>query len=119
MLYFSCYSRFFALNSYYFLCMNGLYLTYVTGIFNLNSTGSMRFNYLYYEPFLYGLILYFDKTLPKTSENDQIIFAAYCLYTLQIFIKYIIFMTSVINQLTSYLNIPFIRVKDKKQTKQE
>ena len=119
MLYFSSYSRFFALNSYYFLCMNGLYLTYVTGIFNLNSTGGMRFNYLYYEPFLYGLILYFDKTLPKNSENDQIIFAAYCFYTLQIFIKYIIFMTSVINQLTSYLNIPFIRVKDKKQTKQE
>ena len=99
--------------------MNGLYLTYVTGIFNLNSTGSMKFNYWYYEPFLYGIILYLDWTMPKTPDNDQILFAAYCLYTLQIFIKYLFFMSSVINQLTSHLNIPFIRVKDKKQTKQE
>ena len=99
--------------------MNGLYLTYVTGIFNLNSTGSMKFNWLYYEPTIYAIILYFDATLPKTTENANILVGAYLVYTLQIFIKYICFMSSVINQLTTHLNIPFIRVKDKKQVKQQ
>lgn len=119
MLYFSSYSRFFAENSFWFLCMNGLYLTYVTGIFNLNSTGSMKFDWLFFEPVFYIVILYSDATLPNTTENNDMILGAYYFYTLQIFIKYICFMSSVINQLTTHLNIPFIRVKDKKQVKQQ
>ena len=97
--------------------MNGLYLTYVTGIFNLNSTASMRYNYLFFEPIVYLVIVYLDYTLPKSAENNQLILGFYALFVLSTFTKYIIFMRSVIDQLTRHLNIPFIRVKEKKQVK--
>lgn len=62
MLWGSSKSQFFNEYSAYFIILVGLYLTYVTAIFNLNSTADMRFNYLFYEPFLYGAIIYADHT---------------------------------------------------------
>ena len=119
MLYCSSVSRFWPQYPYYFLCMNGLYLTYVTGIFNLNSTASMRFNYLFAEPIVYLLIVYLDYTLAISTETNQLVLGLYAAFVLSTFIKYIIFMRSVVNQLTKHLNIPFIRVKEKKSVKSE
>lgn len=53
--------------------LNGLYLTYVTAIFNLNSTASMRFNWLFYEPLLWAAIIYADYT--KLLDSQQLIYA--------------------------------------------
>ena len=117
MLYGSSYSRFWTAYPYYFLCMNGLYLTYVTGIFNLNSTASMRFHYLFGEPIIYLLVLYLDYIIPVSADSNKLVLGFYAIYVLSTFIKYIIFMNSVVNQLTSHLGIPFIRVKDKKLVK--
>ena len=43
MMYFSSYSRFFSHNVFFYICMNGLFLLYVNGIYNLNSTAGMKF----------------------------------------------------------------------------
>ena len=104
-------SRFWLQYPYYFLCMNGLYLTYVTAIFNLNSTANMRYNYLFAEPIVYMVIVYLDYTLPTSTESNQLVLGLYVTFVLSTFIKYIIFMRSVVNQLTQHLDIPFIRVK--------
>ena len=104
-------SRFWPQYPYYFLCMNGLYLTYVTAIFNLNSTASMPYNYLFAEPIVYMVIVYLDYTLPTSTESSQLVLGLYVTFVLSTFIKYIIFMRSVVNQLTQHLEIPFIRVK--------
>ena len=60
MFYCSKYSRFFKQCPLAFIAMNGLFLTYVTGYFNLNSTASMKFDCLYFWPFFYAGALYID-----------------------------------------------------------
>jgi len=37
--------------------MNGIFLLYANGIFNLNSTAGMKFNWFYFEPYVFlGII---------------------------------------------------------------
>lgn len=43
-----------------FLVLCGFYLTYVTAIFNLNSTAGAKYNWLFFEPFVFFAIVYFD-----------------------------------------------------------
>lgn len=94
-----------------FILINGLFMTYVTGIFNLNSTAGMQFNWNFIEPYLYAVIIALDvfKVLPYAALS-----ISYQLFALWIIGNYLVFMYDVINQLTTYLNIPFIRVMDKK-----
>ena len=60
MMFFSSYSRFFSTGTFYFIVMNGLFLTYVTGYFNLNSTAGMKFDCLYGWPLLFFGLLAVD-----------------------------------------------------------
>ena len=110
MLWASSKSQFFEAYAAYFIILVGLYLTYVTAIFNLNSTADMKFNWRFYEPILYGAIIYadFNKLLP----SDQLVYL-YVFFFAQTLLKYILFMTSVITQLTDYLQINFITVGGK------
>ena len=80
MLYTSSFSRFWSKYPYYFLVMNGLYLTYVTGIFNLNSTASMTFNYMFVEPIIYSVIIYLDCVLPESTENNLLVLSFYAIF---------------------------------------
>jgi len=110
MLYSSSFSRFFDDQPFYFIVLNGLYLTYVTAIFNLNSTASMRFNWLFYEPLLWAAIIYADHS--QLLDSKQLIYA-YGLFFVQTLLKWVLFMSSVISQLTSYLDINFVTVGGK------
>lgn len=94
-----------------FVLINGLFMTYVTGIFNLNSTASMTFNWHFWEPYFYAVIIAFDvfRVLPYAAIS-----ISYQLFALWIIINYLVFMYDVIQQLTSYLEIPFITVMKKK-----
>jgi len=112
MLYFSCYSQFWFQYTFLFLIMHGLYLLYVTGIFNLNSTAGMRFNPYFVEPYVFAAVLYLDVQGALSTEQQAL---AYVLYVAMIFIKYLLFMRSVVSQLTAYLGINFVTVKSKKQ----
>lgn len=60
MLFISSYSVFFKQYTYMFIVVNGLFLTYVTGHYNLNSTGSMKFNWVFYDPYIFAFIIYLD-----------------------------------------------------------
>ena len=86
-------SQFFNDYTAYFIIMCGFYLTYVTAIFNLNSTADMPFNWFFYEPFLYGGIIYADffRMLPA-----HILVYLYAFFLAQTLFKYVLFMTSVI-----------------------
>ena len=88
--------------------MNGLYLTYVTGYFNLASTASMKFDYLYFWPFFYMGALYLDSAELLDSEKCKIM---YGLYTLWLIKSYLSFMWSVVKQLCAYQGLSFVRVK--------
>jgi hypothetical protein len=40
--------------------LNGLFLLYVNGIYNLSSTAGMQFDWLFAEPFVFAFIVYLD-----------------------------------------------------------
>ena len=110
MLFASSYSRFFNDYGAYFILLVGLVLTYVTAILNLNSTADMPFNWFFFEPFFYGAIIYLDWA--EVLPGEQIVYL-YIAFFVQTLVKYLWFMTSVISQLTDYLQINFLTVGGK------
>jgi hypothetical protein len=111
MMYISSYSRFFSTRTFCFIAINGLFLTYVTGIFNLNTTCGMPFKWRFIDPFFYAVIIYLDS---QNMIEDRTVVWLYVLWTCRVLVSYLMFMTSVIQQLTAYLNISFLKVKQTK-----
>ena len=93
MMFFSSYSRFFSTGTFYFIVMNGLFLTYVTGYFNLNSTAGMKFDCLYGWPLLFFGLLAVDS---YGILDDKICIYGYLAYTLMLLVTYLTFMGSVV-----------------------
>ena len=89
----------------------GLYQTYVAGLLNISSTAQIAFPWFYWEPIAYSVILAADATY--MIADSKVVLALYACLTLIVFVKYMLFMNSVVAQLTKYLGIRFIRVKDK------
>ena len=58
MMYASSFSTLFKDYPAYFLILNGLYLTWITAIFNLCSTSSSKYNWVFFEPFIYLGMVY-------------------------------------------------------------
>ena len=108
MMYFSSFSRFFVGGPFYFIAMNGLFLTYVTGHFNLNSTAGMKFDWFYVWPLIYFTLLALDSF---GVFDDKVCMIMYRVYTIMLLKNYLAFMRSVVEQLTSYLSISFLKVK--------
>jgi hypothetical protein len=90
----------------------GLFQTYVAGLLNISSTAKIEFQYLYWEPVVYALILMVDAT--RVVESSQVLIGMYCGLVLVILVKYSRFMESMIVQLTRYLNIRLLYVKQTK-----
>lgn len=60
MVYLSSFSQFWTKYTLMFVLINGVFMTYVTGIFNLNSTAGMTFNWHFWEPYVYAIIIAMD-----------------------------------------------------------
>lgn len=73
--------------------MIGLYLTYITGIFNLNTTAGMPFDWRFSEPFFYILFVLIDSS---RLIDDRTAVWLYLMFTGRVLIKYLMFMTSVV-----------------------
>jgi len=86
----------------------------MTGILNLNTTCGMPFAWRFIDPYFYAAIIYLDSQ--KMIEDKTAVWL-YVLWTSRVLVSYLMFMTSVIGQLTSYLNISFLRVKQPKVKK--
>jgi len=54
------YSRFWTSHTYFFIVMSGLFLTYVTGVLNLNTMAGIKMKPYFYEPVLFCFIVYMD-----------------------------------------------------------
>ena len=111
LIYTSYYSRFFSQATLLFFLGLGLYQTYVAGLLNISSTAQIAFPWFYWEPIAYALILIADATY--LIKDSNLVIALYAGLTLIVFIKYMLFMDSVVSQLTKYLGIRFLRVRDK------
>jgi hypothetical protein len=79
-------------------------------LLNISSTAKIDFPFLYWEPLAYGLILYADYTM--MIKDSKLLVAAYVGLVTIVFFKYCFFLNSMITQLTKYLGIKLLKVKD-------
>ena len=93
MMYISSYSRFYGTHTFCFIAINGLFLTYVTGVFNLNTTCGMTFRWRFIDPFFYAAIILLDA---HSMIEDKTVVWLYVMWTCRVMMSYLMFMTSVI-----------------------
>lgn len=91
----------------------GMLITNMTGNFNLRSSSGSKFNPLYSDPFVFAGILYCDY---HRLFEPKMIAAAYGLLVLKRVILYFLFMRGMVIQICDYLCIPFLRVKQEKES---
>lgn len=107
----SGYSQFFESSVLLFYVGLGLFQTYIAGLLNIASTAGIDFPYLYIEPFIYIAILFVDA---NRLANPHLLVGAYSMLALEVLVKYCLFLHSITTQLTTYLRIPLLTVKQKK-----
>ena len=100
----------------YFIVMCGFYLTWVTAIFNLNSTSGAKFNWLFFEPAVYLLIVYLDHTESVGRSTALYCYLGFFAVTM---LRYLMLMRNIVHQITTHMNLRFLRVKPTNITKQE
>ena len=109
MMFASSYSRFFSTTPLYFIVLCGFYLTGVTATFNLCSTASMKFNWLFLDPFAYlFIVLYLDA---QHVVSDQVLTSLYIAFFVHTAYDYFSFMNQMINSITGHMGIRFLKVK--------
>jgi len=104
------YSQFFDSACLLLLAGIGIWQTYVVAYLNLSSIASLKVSNFFYDPILYSILLTCDifRLIPA---NTLIIL--YTVLIIVITLKYLMLITSVCNQLTTFLGISLLRVKDK------
>lgn len=89
MMYLSTVSRFYEAHALRFIVICGLFLLYANAIFNLNSMAGMRYNWLFFEPFLFLGILALDSQMVLTDRQAVMLYVA---FTAWLLVKYLLFM---------------------------
>jgi hypothetical protein len=82
----------------------------VAGLLNISSTAKIDFPFFYWEPIVYMAILYFDYS--RIIRSDAVLIGLYVTLATIIFIKYCQFIESMITQLTRFLGIKLLKVKE-------
>jgi hypothetical protein len=59
-IYLSSISPFFKTHAFYIMAGMGLYMTYITGILNVCTCAGLSYQYFYYEPWIFKIILVMD-----------------------------------------------------------
>ena len=115
MIYLASYSRFYDRAPLLFYAGLGLFQTYVAGLLNIASTAQISFQYLYWEPVAYAALLIADAS--GAIQCNCTLIWLYAGLVAIVFVKYSLFMYSMITQLTKYLGIKLLKVKDKTKNK--
>jgi hypothetical protein len=116
MMFTSSYSQLYSDYPIYFIILCGFYLTWVTAIFNLNSTSGAKFNWLFFEPFVYLVIVYLDYNKTMDYNTALYCYSGFFLYTM---VSYLMLMNNIVQQITTHMNLRFLLVKPTNLTKQE
>ena len=118
MMYTSTFSQLHQKYPVYFIILCGFYLTWVTAIFNLNSTSGAKYNWVFLEPTIYFAIVYLDYN--KFLDRKAV---AYCYlgFFAVTMIRYLMLMHNIVHQITKHMNLHFLKVKPLKgnQAKQK
>jgi len=116
MMYASSFSQLHSDYPIYFIVLCGFYLTWLTAIFNLNSTSGARFDWIFFEPAVYLLIVYFDHA--KFMDRNTAIYCYVGFFGVTI-LRYLMLMSNIVRQITTNMNLRFLLVKPTNLKKQE
>ena len=116
MMFASSYSQLFAAYPVYFIIICGFHLTWVTAIFNLSSTASSKFDWVFTEPVIYFATVFIDANKFVDAETAKVMYVFFFMKTLG---RYAGLMRAIIMQITTHMGLRFLYVKDKAQVKQE
>lgn len=112
----SVYSQFWEEYPLLFIFYIGVLITNMTGNLNVKGCAGMKFNPIYADPFLFVGILWLDYN--QVFKRDTIA-GLYIWLCVQRLVLYFSFLSSVISQLCTYLNIPFLQTKQQWLASQE
>jgi hypothetical protein len=115
MMWCSQYSRFYVENAIGFIVVCGLFLLYANGIFNLCSMAGMRFSWFFFEPMLFVALTALDGAAMVSNVQAALLYAA---ITMWLTVKYLLFMGAVVEQITTFMGLSFLKVKPVHKTKQ-
>ena len=94
------------------MLVSGITLTWTNAIFNLATTASMTYDWLFIEPFVFLGFLYAEIQGIIPCCQAKKLYIGFFVY---VTIRYVAFLYNLISQLTTGLNIPFITVQHKKK----
>ena len=86
MFYASSHSSLFKEYTAYFILLCGFVLTYMTALFNLNSTASVKYNWFFVEPFVYLALVYVDSTGLIDSNMAMKLYIAFFAYIMLVYL---------------------------------
>ena len=92
MMYTSSLSQLYADYVAYFIVNCGFHLTWVTAIYNLNSTAGAKFDWLFIEPWIYLTIVYLDCSEVLNRQGAIAAYVGFFLYTL---VRYLLLMNNI------------------------
>ena len=114
MIWCSQYSQFWEKHALRFIVICGIFLLYASGVLNLSTTASMRFNWLFFEPFVFMALTLIDNQGMLSAQQAGLLYLA---LTMWLVVKYLLFMGAVVDQITSFMGLRFLQVKPKKALK--
>jgi hypothetical protein len=77
-----------------FIVICGLFLLYASGVLNLSTTASMRFSWLFYEPFAFLALTFVDNKGVLSAQQSGLLYLA---FTMWLVVKYLLFMAAVVD----------------------
>jgi phosphatidylglycerophosphate synthase len=108
MMFYSSYSQLYKDYCALFVVLCGFYLTWVTAIFNLNSTANAKFNWVFFEPCFYLAFVYCDHLRIFDRNLASLAYVSFFCVTL---VRYLVLMTNIVNQITAFMGLRFLKVK--------
>jgi phosphatidylglycerophosphate synthase len=115
MMWCSQYSRFWVEHALRFIVICGLFLLYANGVFNLSTMAGMRFSWFFFEPILFVTLTVVDSAALVSNDQAAMLYSA---FTMWIVVKYMLFMAAVVDQITTFMGLSFLRVKPVRKIKQ-
>ena len=116
MLYCSSYSALWSQYPCYFLITCGSFLLYVNTIFNVCSTSSSKFDWLFIEPLFYLGIVYADVNGLVSREQAIALYIGFCVANLA---RYVRIMKNLVVHICSHMGLSFLKVKEVNKVRQD
>ncbi len=86
----------------YFILVAGFFLLYANAILNLSTVAGLRYTWFFFEPFLFLGLIAADSSRFLTDQQAKLSYVAFICW---ISVKYLLFMSALVDYITTYMGI--------------